>query len=139
MVGGAQSGLEEHPAGPDQELAEPAEFGVQADRLFAMELEIDFEMVLQVLPDTRERVDRRDARIAQDRFRANARALQDHWRGDCARRQDDFLVGMQDHVLAIHPRGDADGAFAVEHDLVDEHVFHHRQVPALQGRTQIGA
>ena len=104
-----------------------------------MELEIDFEMILQVLPDARKRMDRRYASTAQDRFRANARALQDHGRGDCTRRQDDFPIGMQDNVFALVPRGDADGALSIEHDLVDKDMFHHRQVLAAEGRTQISA
>ena len=46
MIGGAKSGFEKEPARTDQKLAEQVQSAVQADRLFAVKLKIDFKVVL---------------------------------------------------------------------------------------------
>ena len=46
MIGRAKSRFEEEPARANEEFIEQVELAVQADRLLAMKLEIDFQMVL---------------------------------------------------------------------------------------------
>ena len=46
VIGRAKPGLEKEPTRTDQKLAEQIELAVQTDRLFAMELKVDLQMVL---------------------------------------------------------------------------------------------
>src|SRR5690242_16374285 len=64
MIGGAEARLEQQPFDADEPLGKEIETRQQRDRLERFHLEIDFEMVLQILPNARQIVNRLDA----DRF-----------------------------------------------------------------------
>ena len=49
MIGRAQPAFKQYPARTDQGLAEQTKLAVQANRLFAPDLKIDFQVILQVL------------------------------------------------------------------------------------------
>ena len=57
MIGRPQPGFEKEPARPDHELAEQVQLSIQGDRLLAAKLEINFQMILQITPDTGQVVD----------------------------------------------------------------------------------
>ena len=82
MVRCAKACLEEEPTCADQEFTEQAEFIVQADRLFAVELEVDFKVVLKILTNPRHDMMRRDADVFQKFFWPNTRTLHNHRRGN---------------------------------------------------------
>ena len=48
MIGGAEAVPEQEPAQADQRLGEEVPVAIERDRLAALQLEVDFEMVLQV-------------------------------------------------------------------------------------------
>ena len=76
MIGGAQAVLAQQPARADQRAIPQIDGRVQGDRFLAGDLEIEFQMILQVLADAGQIVNHGNAERAQFRRGPDARQLQ---------------------------------------------------------------
>jgi hypothetical protein len=66
MVGAAQTGFRQIPAGADEELGEPAQMAIQGDGPEAFELQADLQVVGQIGADARQVVELGYARRRQN-------------------------------------------------------------------------
>ncbi len=66
----------QEPTRPDERLADRRHVREQRDRLFAGDLKVELEMVLEILADPRQLVDERDAMVRELRGRPDTRELQ---------------------------------------------------------------
>ena len=102
-------------------------------------MQIDFQVVLQVRAHAGQIVHQRDIEFAQQGGCANPRALQYLRRGDRARAQQDFLVGMRRLRLVMHQISDTDRALAGKQNPIRQRMGHDGQVGTLARLVQITA
>ena len=138
MIRRAQPALEEEPAAADQELVKKVELAVQGDRLGAAELEIDFQVVLQVLADAGQLVHNGDAGVPQHLAGPNAGELKQHGRADRAGAKNNLPLGPHGLASPACLVVDADRLQALEHHPPGQRVRGHLEVRPPQRRLQIG-
>src|SRR5262245_57448926 len=87
MIGGADACPKERPFNSDEELTQRVlQYGIQRDRLQATVLHISFDVVLQVLADTRQALHDSDPVLPKMIRRSDPGEHQDLWRVDRAPR-----------------------------------------------------
>src|SRR5690348_1435199 len=94
-------------------------------------------MVLQALADPGQVLHERDPERRQMLLRPDPRQHQELRRVDGAAAQDDLASGACFELPAAPPERDADGAAALEEDLVAERLGHDLQIAPLHRRPQI--
>ncbi len=139
LVAGTDTLAGEQPLRTDRRLVVQLQRRVQRYRLGAGVLQVHLQMVLQVLPDTRQIVDQGDVQFAEQRRGADAGALQDLRRGDGASAQQHLAAGVGGVgvVRVAEQVADAAGALAVEEDAVAGGMGDDGQVRPLAGLVQI--
>ena len=139
MIGRTQSAFPEQPARADQRLSQRIHRRIEGDRKFGFDLEIEFQMVLQILANARKIVDRRNAMRAQFVGRADPRQLQQLRRIDRPACQDHLTPGVDDRLHAVAAIDDPRRPSPVEDDAAGQRMGHHGQVRAAHRRFEIGA
>ncbi len=90
MIGRAVAVVAHQPVQPDERAGEQPGLAVERDRLLRGDLEIEFEMVLQILADAGQRAHDLDAELAQFRFGTDAGEFQQLRRIDRSAGENDF-------------------------------------------------
>jgi hypothetical protein len=99
----------------------------------------DGRMVLQVLPDARQRPGDGDAVALQNGFGPDAREQEELRRIDRAAGQDHFLARIEALPLAGVNDRHADGALAAQLDALDQGIDENGEIRPVQRRMQEGA
>ena len=138
MVGGARPPLGEQPLETDPRLGDGVQVAVEADRLRAGHLHVDFEMVVEVGAHAGQGMDGPDVRGLEEGRIADPRPLEDGRRIDGAGREHDLAARPQ--AMGATTAGDGEAHRPAVRDLepVDEGAAPEGQIRAAQGRAEIG-
>src|SRR5690625_186422 len=138
VAGGAWTLFEEQPSCADPRLVPRLSCRIDADRLCAGMLHVDFQVILEVLAYPRQLVHHFDPSSAQHLRRADPRQLQQLGRVDGAGADDYLPAGAQDVGAAAPRHLDADGPLPLEEHPQGEHAALHRHVRSLHRRIEVG-
>jgi hypothetical protein len=138
VVGRAEPVFPEQPARADHRPREEPHGRIERDGLRAGDLEIELEVILEVLADTRPVGDDLDALLVKLRRGPDAGELQELRRVDRPRAHDDFAPRMHRVQRLAKPVLDTDGASPVEKDACDEGSRLHGKVRPAHGGPQVG-
>ena len=138
VVGGAEAIPEQEPARADQALGDKVPVAVERDRLAALHLQVDLQMVLQVGADAGPVGDHIDAVLLQVLAGADAGEHENLRRVDGGRREDDLAPGADAADRAAGLVLDAGGAPAFDDHPANVGVGLQPEVAALHRRLEIG-
>ena len=138
MVGRPQPAPGQQPLRADAGLGQQPGVGKQRDRPRAFHLQIEFEMVLQILPDAGQIMHHVDPVPRQLRPRPDARQLEQMRRFDRARRQNHLARGTDFVHPAVLLVGDANRPAPLQQHARHQRPCRHLEIGPLQSRFQIG-
>ena len=139
MVGRTKAGFEQIPFNTDLELVPPIKLAIEADRLGAFHLNIQFQMVLQVFTNTGQIMDNINAVFAQMVRRPDARKHQKFWRVDGSGRDNHFSIDNRALVFALMGEIKTNGTFPFENNTLRQCLVIDGQVRTFHRRMQISA
>ncbi len=128
MIGGAETVFAQQPAGTDERAAQDIDRRIESDRLPAGDLEIKFQMILQILAHASQMPDHGDALLAKFCLGTHTRELQQLRRVDGTAAYDQFAAHPHAALCAIVFIFERHGTFALEGDSRRQCVRHHFQI-----------